>query len=68
LVPVLLMYGTGDAVYDQPQAGDDQRRLFTGGHDVTLRYFADQAHGPTFESRAAGVCATAADWLARRGL
>jgi pimeloyl-ACP methyl ester carboxylesterase len=67
-VPVLLMYGTGDAVYDQPKAGEDQRKLFSGSKDVTLRFFADQAHGLVFESRAPEVRATAADWLTRRGL
>ncbi len=67
-VPVLLMYGTGDAVYDQPKAGEDQRKLFGGSKDVTLRFFDDQAHALVFESRAGEVRATAAGWLTQRGL
>lgn len=67
-VPVLLLYGTGDAVYDQPKAGEDQRNLFTGSKDVTLRFFDGQAHGLMFESKAGEVRDTTARWLTQRGL
>ena len=66
-VPVLLMYGTSDPVFDQPKAGEDQRRLFSGSKDVTLRFFEGQAHGLNLERRAPEVRATADEWLTRRG-
>jgi pimeloyl-ACP methyl ester carboxylesterase len=67
-VPVLLVYGTGDPAYDQPKAGQDQRALFSGSHDVTLRFLEGQAHGLTFEAKAPELRSIAADWLSRRGL
>jgi alpha-beta hydrolase superfamily lysophospholipase len=66
-VPVLLLYGTADPAYQQPQAGQDQRNLFSGSKDVTLRFLAGQAHALTLERAAPDVQSTAADWLARRG-
>jgi len=66
-VPVLLLYGTADPVYQQPQAGQDQRNLFSGSKDVTLRFFAGQAHALTLERAAPDVQSAAAEWLARRG-
>ncbi|MDX6412557.1 MAG: hypothetical protein QOE91_2073 [Gaiellaceae bacterium] len=66
-VPVLLLYGTADPAYQQPQAGQDQRNLFSGSKDVTLRFLAGQAHALTLERAAPDVQSAAADWLARRG-
>jgi pimeloyl-ACP methyl ester carboxylesterase len=66
--PVLLVYGTGDPAYDQPKAGEDQRNLFTGSKDVTLRFLEGQAHGLVFEAKGPELRALAADWLTRRGL
>ena len=66
-VPVLLLYGTADPAYQQPQAGEDQRNLFSGSKDVTLRFFAGQAHALTLERAAPDVQSAAAEWLARRG-
>ena len=34
-VPVRLLYGTSDAIYEQPEAGRQQRNMFTGSDDVT---------------------------------
>jgi hypothetical protein len=66
-VPVFLLYGTADPAYQQPQAGQDQRNLFSGSKDVTLRFLAGQAHALTLERAAPDVQSAAAEWLARRG-
>jgi pimeloyl-ACP methyl ester carboxylesterase len=66
-LPVFLLYGTADPAYQQPQAGEDQRKLFSGSKDVTLRYLAGQAHALTMERAAPEVQRLAADWLAGRG-
>lgn len=67
-VPVLLLYGTSDAIYDQPSAGEAQRRMFTASQDVSLNFFPDSGHALTLERTAPQVRQTVADWLSKRGL
>lgn len=66
--PVLLLYGTGDAIYDQPAAGEGQRTLFSGSEDVTLEFFEGAGHALTLESQAPEVGRVVAGWLGRHGL
>jgi dienelactone hydrolase len=65
--PVLLLYGTSDAIYEQPAAGEQQRRLFSGSKDVTLRFFGGTGHALTLERSAPSVRQTASEWLRARG-
>jgi hypothetical protein len=67
-VPVLLLYGLSDALFAQPTAGADQRRLFTGTHDVTLAYFAGAGHALTLQRSAPDVRQRVSDWLDGHGL
>jgi len=67
-VPVLLLYGLGDALFAQPQAGHDQRALFTGSHDVTLAFFPGAGHALTLQRSAPAVRRRVSDWLDARGL
>lgn len=66
-VPVLLLYGTSDAIYEQPQAGEQQRDLFTGSDDVTLRFFKRTGHALTVEQSAPVVRGVVSRWLRKRG-
>lgn len=66
--PVLMLYGTEDAVYDQPSAGESQRRMFSGSDDVSLEFFSEAGHALTLERQAPQVRATVHRWLAKRGL
>jgi pimeloyl-ACP methyl ester carboxylesterase len=66
-VPVLLLYGTSDAIYQEPQAGETQRGMFTGSHDVTLHFFGDTGHALTLERSAPSVRAVASRWLTEHG-
>ena len=67
-IPVLLLYGTSDAIYEQPGAGEQQRDLFSGSDDVTLRFFAGTGHALTLEAAAPEVRAVVHGWLQARGL
>lgn len=67
-VPVLLLYGTSDAIYEQPMAGQDQRRLFSGSDDVTLRFFDGTGHAMTLERSAPEMRRVVSEWLANRDL
>jgi alpha-beta hydrolase superfamily lysophospholipase len=62
-VPVLLLYGLGDRLYDQPRAGLDQRRLYTGSPDVTLAFFAGAGHALLLQRSAPAVRARVSTWL-----
>jgi pimeloyl-ACP methyl ester carboxylesterase len=66
-VPVLLVYGADDALF-QPQAGADQSRLFTGSEDLTLLTLSDTGHILPLERSAPQLRAAVGDWLKRRGL
>jgi pimeloyl-ACP methyl ester carboxylesterase len=65
--PVLLLFGTSDAVYDQPAAGEQQRDAFSGSDDVTLRFFAGTGHALALERAAPAIRGAVSRWLARRG-
>ena len=66
-VPVLLVYGRQDALFDQPSAGQQQRALYSGSRDVQLTFLdgAGQAHA--LERTAPAFRATMSSWLAARG-
>lgn len=66
-VPALLLYGTRDAIYQQPQAGRAQADALTGSDDVTLRFFEDTGHALTLERSAPLLQDTVSTWLTRRG-
>ena len=66
-VPVLLLYGTSDAIYEQPAAGESQRDMLSGSRDVTLRFFRGTGHALTLERRAPEVRGTVSRWLKARG-
>jgi pimeloyl-ACP methyl ester carboxylesterase len=67
-VPVLLLYGLGDALYDQPRAGLDQRKLYAGSHDVTLAFFPRAGHALLLQRSAPAVRERVSGWLDARGL
>lgn len=66
-VPVLLLYGTADAIYEQPAAGEQQEQLFSGSSDVTLRFFEGAGHALTLESSAPQLHEAVSSWLGDRG-
>ena len=66
-VPTLLLYPLDDTNYSHPAAGKQQRRLFTGSPDVTLRFFPG-AHAMPLQRSAPRLQATVARWLTSRGL
>lgn len=65
--PVLLLYGTADAIYEQPGAGEEQRKLFSASADATLRFVPGAGHALTLERQAPEVRRVVGDWLRRRG-
>ncbi|HEX8075472.1 MAG TPA: alpha/beta hydrolase [Thermoleophilaceae bacterium] len=67
-VPALLLYGTSDAIYQQPQAGEAQRDLLSGSPDVTLHFFEGTGHALTLERSAPQMRAVVSNWLGRHGL
>lgn len=67
-VPVLLLFGTDDAIYEQPSAGESQRELFGGSSDVTLKFFERTGHALVLERSAPRVREVVAGWLGERGL
>jgi pimeloyl-ACP methyl ester carboxylesterase len=67
-VPVLMVYGLSDAVYDQPSAGEQQRARYSASHDVTALFVPNTGHALALERSAPYTRAALADWLARRGL
>ncbi|MDT3396203.1 alpha/beta hydrolase [Streptomyces sp. B1866] len=67
-VPVLLLYGLDDALYDQPAAGQTEKGLFGANPDVTLKYFPGSGHALNLQRTAPDVRATVSTWLTARGL
>jgi pimeloyl-ACP methyl ester carboxylesterase len=67
-VPVLLLYGLGDALFAQPAAGRDERALFTGSRDVSLSFFPGAGHALTLQRSAPAVRQRVSQWLNARGL
>lgn len=65
-VPVLLLFGEGDAIFEDP-AADVQARLFRSSPSVTLRRFPKAGHALTLERAAPSVQDAAADWLEEKG-
>jgi pimeloyl-ACP methyl ester carboxylesterase len=65
-VPVLLVYGTRDALFTAAEA-EQQRRDFTGTRDLTLDFVGGAGHFIALEREAAGFRALVSDWLRRRG-
>jgi pimeloyl-ACP methyl ester carboxylesterase len=66
-VPALLLFASDDSLYDQPAAGRNQARLFTGSSDVTLEFFGG-GHALPLQRSAPELRVTVSDWLTRRGL
>ncbi|RZS34376.1 pimeloyl-ACP methyl ester carboxylesterase [Herbihabitans rhizosphaerae] len=67
-VPVLLLYGLSDALYDQPAAGEAEKRLFAPNPDVTLKFFPNSGHALALQHTAPDVRATVSGWLTAHGL
>lgn len=65
-IPVLLVYGDQDAVFEDA-AADVQARLFRSSPSVTLRRVSGAGHALTLERSAARVQSRTAAWLARMG-
>jgi hypothetical protein len=66
--PVLLVYGTKDAFFDDPRsAGASQRDLYSGSRDVTLDFIQGAGNALALERSAPHVRDLVSDWLARRG-
>lgn len=66
-VPVLLLFGEDDAVF-QEEAAQNQADSFEGSESVTLRKFAGAGHALTLERAAGDVRAAVAGWLGEHDL
>jgi pimeloyl-ACP methyl ester carboxylesterase len=66
-VPVLLAYGRQDALFPQPDAGDQQKALFTGSRDVTEVQLDGAGQALALERTAPAYRRIMAAWLAARG-
>jgi pimeloyl-ACP methyl ester carboxylesterase len=65
-VPVLLLYGSNDALFPPP-AGTLQQLHFVSSHDASLIQLADTGHAVTLERSAPLLVADLSSWLAARG-
>ena len=66
--PVLLVYGTKDAFFDDPRsAGASQRDLYSGSQDVTLAFVEGAGNALALERSAPHFRDLVSDWLAARG-
>jgi pimeloyl-ACP methyl ester carboxylesterase len=65
-VPVLLLYGAGDALFPPP-AGTIQRLRFLGAKSVTFKQVPNTGHAVTLERTAPTVLADISSWLGARG-
>jgi alpha-beta hydrolase superfamily lysophospholipase len=65
-VPVLLLWGEADAVYE-PGTGEQEATKFSGSDDVTYRSFAGAGHAMLLEPAAPAVQRAVAEWLTVRG-
>lgn len=66
-LPVLLVYGTDDAIFEQPVAGENQKKAFSGSKDVTLRFVSRTGHAMTLERSAPETRELVSAWLAAKG-
>jgi hypothetical protein len=66
-VPAYLAFGANDAFFPPP-AGDQQRDLFSGSHDVTLATFPNTGHGLFLERTRFEVRGSISSWLRRHRL
>ena len=67
-VPVLLVYGHNDALFQDNPAGTRlQRAHYVGSDDVTDIFMPDTGHALTLERNAPALRAQVSDWLAGRG-
>jgi pimeloyl-ACP methyl ester carboxylesterase len=67
-VPVLLVYGTKDAFFDDPRsAGDQQKGLYTGSRDVTATFIDGAGNALALERSAPRFRDIVSSWLAGRG-
>ncbi|MDX6412558.1 MAG: hypothetical protein QOE91_2074 [Gaiellaceae bacterium] len=67
-VPVLLVYGTKDAFFDDPRsAGASQRDLYSGSRDATLAFIEGAGQALALERSAPRFRDLVSDWLAARG-
>ncbi len=66
-VPVLVMFGSADAVFGPPAlAGKQEAARYVGSPEVTLDMIPDASHYPLFESRHLQVVSDIDKWLDRR--
>lgn len=66
--PVLLVYGTKDALFTDPRdAGNKQKAQFSGSPDVTLSFVEGAGNALALERSAPKFRALLGEWLARRG-
>jgi pimeloyl-ACP methyl ester carboxylesterase len=66
-VPVLLVYGTRDALFGK-RSRDRQREDFTGTGDLSYKLIEGAGHFLTLERRAPAFRALVHRWLRHRGL
>ena len=67
-VPVLLVYGTKDAFFDDPRsAGDQQKGLYSGSRDVTATFIDGAGNALALERSAPRFRDIVSSWLAGRG-
>jgi pimeloyl-ACP methyl ester carboxylesterase len=66
-VPIVLIFGAGDAVFPPPSE-DAQRAQYTGSHDVTAVLIDRTGHALYLEHNAAAVRGYLANWLREHGL
>jgi len=67
-VPVLLVYGSEDGVYQQPDAGEQQAQMYGASEDVATIFIEDAGYALTLERKAAEMREQVAAWLAQHGL
>jgi alpha-beta hydrolase superfamily lysophospholipase len=66
-IPVLLVYGIEDALFNQPGAGETQAQLFAGSEDVTLEFVEGSGHALALERTAPAYRALMSRWLSAHG-
>lgn len=65
--PVLLVYGRQDAAFNQPGAGQQQKSLYSGSHDVTLAFIDGAGQALALERTAPAFRRLISDWLSAHG-
>lgn len=67
-IPVLLVYGEDDEIFDSGPLGTRlQKSRYTGSDDVTDVFLPDTGHALALERTAPRMRGTVSDWLAARG-